>query len=69
MNLSTELLSQFAKITKQEKPRNKESTVYGTIVEYDGAKYVKIDGSDLLTPISSTTNVKGEDKLPVTIAE
>lgn len=67
MNLSTELLSQFAKITKPTAPKNKETTAYGTIVEYDGAKYVKLDGSDLLTPISSTTNVKGDERVTVTI--
>ncbi|WP_407450079.1 hypothetical protein [Fibrobacter sp.] len=67
MGLSVDLLSQFAKITKQEKPKNKETTVYGTIVEYNGGKYVKLDGSDLLTPISSTTNVKGDERVTVTI--
>ena len=36
MGLSNDLLSQFAKITKDEKQTKKETTVYGTTVENNG---------------------------------
>ena len=53
MALSHELISQFAKIVKDNKKQNAESTVYGTIVtDGNGNKYVKLDGSDQLTPLT-----------------
>ena len=53
MALSHELISQFAKIVKEDKKSNSESTVYGTVVtDGNGNKYVKLDGSDQLTPLS-----------------
>ena len=67
MALSTELLSQFAKVTKDETKTKSDTTVYGTVVEQNGVKYVQIDGSDLLTPISSTTNVEDKERVTVMI--
>lgn len=53
MALSHEILSQFAKLVTKDNNKNAESTVYGTIVvDSDGNKYVKLDGSDQLTPLS-----------------
>lgn len=53
MGLSYELLSQFAKLVTKNDNANVESTVYGTIVvDSEGNKYVKLDGSDQLTPLS-----------------
>ena len=65
MSLSSDLISQFAKITKNEKKRNVESTVYGTIVDYDDSFYVRLDGSDLLTPIASTAEVRSGERVTV----
>ena len=68
MSLSNELISQFAKLAvKKDDNKPSETTVFGTIVEYDGGKYLKIDGSDRLTPISSTTNVKPDDRVTAII--
>lgn len=54
MTLSHELLSQFAKLVNKDKKTNAETTVYGTIVvDGSGNKYVKLDGSDQLTPLSN----------------
>lgn len=54
MALSHELLSQFAKLVTKDKKTNVETTVYGTIVvDGSGNKYVKLDGSDQLTPLSN----------------
>lgn len=65
MGLSNDLLFQFAKITKDEKQTKKETTVYGTTVENNGKTYVKIDGSDLLTPASTTINTKNGERVTV----
>ena len=53
MTLSHELISQFAKIVKNDKKQSAESTIYGTVVtDGNGNKYVKLDGSDQLTPLT-----------------
>lgn len=67
MGLSNDLISQFVKATNDNTETKSESTVYGTIVEYAGEKYVKFDGSDLLTPITSTTNIDDGERVTVTI--
>lgn len=67
MVLSEDLLSMFAKATKDEKPKDRESTVYGKVVEYDGNKYVKLDGSELLTPVDSTTAMEDGERVTVLI--
>ena len=67
MNLSNELLTQFAKITNDNKKDKKESTVYGTTVDHNGSIYVRLDGSDLLTPILSTADAKPNERVTVMI--
>ena len=67
MALSTDLISQFVKITNDDKKKNTETTVYGTIVKDDGRTFVKIDGSDTLTPVSSTTNTFDGERVTVMI--
>lgn len=59
MGLSSEIISQFVKSTNDAKKETpKEATVYGTAVKVDGKTYVKIDGSELLTPVKTTVTVK-----------
>lgn len=67
MGLSHDLISEFVKITndKQEKP--KEGTVYATIVGSGDDKYVKIDGSNLLTPMDTTTDIEDGERVTVMI--
>ena len=67
MALSNDLISQFVKVTQDKDGTKKESTAYGKIVESNGVKYVQLDGSDLLTPIETTTVVHDEDRVMVTI--
>lgn len=69
MALSNDILTQFAKAVKKEDQRKKESTAYGTVVEYNGEKYVKLDGSDLLTPVKTTSSVENDDRVMVTIKD
>lgn len=67
--LTAELLSEFVKeTTKTEDKRfKKDQNVYGTTVEYDGKIYVKIDGSDILTPVNTTVSLKGGERVILTI--
>lgn len=67
MGLSSDLISQFAKITNDNTETKKDLMVYGTIVEYNGSKWVRLDGSDLLTPIETTTNTADGDRVTVEI--
>lgn len=66
MDLSNELISQFAKLTNNNgKNKSSETTVYATTVEYDGQMYVKIDGSEQLTPVETTTEIQNDQRVTV----
>lgn len=67
MPLSSELVSQFAKLASNKPKEEKESTVYGTTAIQNGNKYVKLDGSELLTPASFTTNIADGERVTVLI--
>ena len=67
MSLTSDLISQFVKATNDKTESKKESTVYGTAVENNGSMYVKLDGSDLLTPMSTTVKVTNGERVMVTI--
>lgn len=67
MSLSSDLVSQFAKMAQPAKKEQTETTVYGTVVVYEGATYVKLDGSDLMTPIETTTDVKSGERVTVMV--
>ena len=67
MSLSSELIDQLVKVTQNTEPRDKDNTAYGTVVIMGSKKYVKIDGSDLMTPVSSTVAVENGDRVIVTI--
>lgn len=68
MELSSELISQFVKVTKDEPAPSNGTTVTGTATLYGGKIYVQLDGSDQLTPVlSSTAGVKDGDRVTVLI--
>lgn len=67
MSLSNDVISQFVKVTNDNVETKQETTVYGTTVEYNGSIYVRIDGSDLLTPISTTAHTKAGERVTVLI--
>lgn len=70
MELSAELISQFAKITNDNKfDKKTEATMFGTVKLYDGVYYVQLDGSDLLTPVTTTTNVVAGERVTVMIKD
>ena len=68
MDLNSILVSEFAKITNDNKETvNEGTTVYGTYrVDGDGA-YVQIDGSDTRTPVVTTASAKSGDRVTVLI--
>lgn len=69
MGLSNDLISQFVKVTKDNTKQKTESTVYGETVYYKGETYVRLDGSELLTPVKSTTDTIPGDRVSVMIKD
>lgn len=69
MTLPSELVAEFAKITNDGKDSRKEVTVYGTISVQNGVNYVKLDGSDELTPVTSTVSIKDGERVIVTLKQ
>lgn len=77
MELPHDIISQFAKVISKDKKQNSESTVYGTVkTDANGNKYVQLDGSDQLTPLSddnrplidfATATTKDGDRVSVLI--
>lgn len=69
MALSKNLISDFVKATTDDKKTAEETTLYGTIVEYDGSKYVRLDGSDMLTPYTATVAAKAGERVRVSVGK
>lgn len=69
MSLSSDLISEFVKVTKDDEKPKSETIVYGTTVVYDGSTYVKLDGSELLTPVSTTSATENGERVTVMIKD
>ena len=69
MGLSSDLISEFVKVTKDDEKPKSETIVYGTTVVYEGSTYVKLDGSELLTPVSTTSATKNGERVTVMIKD
>lgn len=67
MSLSSDLISQFVKTTNDTKKTNEATTLYGTATKFNGKMYAKLDGSDRLTPIDTTVDVKEGERVTVLI--
>lgn len=67
MELSKELIKSFAKITNDKSSEKKDSFVYGTARKSGTNLYVKFDGSDIYTPVSSVVDVENENRVMVMI--
>ena len=65
--MSSDLISQFVKITKDEDKTKKETTVYGTARIRNGVTYVQIDGSELLTPVAESAGANDGERVTVLI--
>ena len=67
MKLSKNLISEFVKITNNTTKTKTETTVYGSIVKNGASTYVKLDGSDILTPVSTTADTQDGERVTVLI--
>lgn len=69
MSLSNDLISQLVKAAKPVEKKPTEATVYGTAVVQDGVQYVQLDGSSVLTPVSSTVKIRNGERVVVQIKD
>lgn len=67
MDLSNQLLKSFAEVTNDTPVSGTEATVYGKIKMLDDNTYVVIDGSESLTPVTSTVKVSDGDRVIVSL--
>ena len=68
MALSKSLVQQFAKLTAK-KDEQTEETLKGTVRIVNNTKYVQLDGSDILTPVSTTVEIKDDERVKVLIKD
>ncbi len=69
MGLSSDLITQFIKSTRDSSKKTNEDSVYGVVSEQDGEMYVKLDGSDVYTPVVSTVKIKDGDRVVVRVKD
>ena len=67
MDLSRNIIKKYVEVATPVEVTENDKTSFGTIVGEGDELYVKLDGSDALTPISSTIDVRDGDRVLVLI--
>jgi hypothetical protein len=67
MGLSNDLVSQFVKVTKDTNEKKRSTTVYGTLVKVGETVGVMLDGSEVITPVSTLADYSEDDRVMVNI--
>ena len=67
VDLSRNIIKRYVQVASPEKITSNSETVYGTVVNEGETLYVKIDGSNILTPVSSTIDIKADDRVLVLV--
>ena len=67
MALNPELITQLVKATNDRGRGNQNYTVYGTVTNDGDRNYVKMDGSELSTPIETTVEINEGDRVIVEV--
>lgn len=67
MGLSNDLVSQFVKVTKDTDEKKRNTTVYGTLVKVGNTTGVMLDGSEVITPVSTLADYTEGDRVMVNI--
>lgn len=68
MQLSADLVSKFVKATKDTKTQD-GTTMYGTVVMQNGTPYVRLDGSEILTTVTSMADVHSLERVMVLVKD
>lgn len=69
MALSQELITQFAKLVDNVDEKDKGETIRGTYQKIGDIEYVRLDGSDILTPVNSTVEAENGERVQVLIKD
>ena len=69
MALSNQIASQFAKLVTDNKKNTEGSTLNATYKKIGDIEYVQLDGSDILTPVTSTVVADQDDRVKVLIKD
>ncbi len=69
MALSQELITQFAKLVDNVDEKDKGETIRGTYQKIGNIEYVRLDGSDILTPVNSTVEAENGERVQVLIKD
>lgn len=67
MEIDSNLLKEFAKMTNDSEVKSETKYLRGTIVKTSGGKYVQLDGSTTATPIAEIVDVEEGDRVLVSI--
>ena len=67
MKLTSELVDAFAALVNGNTEKSADVNAYGTASMVDGKTYVKMDGSDLLVPASTTVKVSDNERVRILI--
>ena len=67
MDLSRNVIKRYVAVTSQEKVTSNSDTRYGTVVSEGDELFVMIDGSNILTPVSSTIDLREGDRVLVLV--
>ena len=68
MALSNDLIKKFVDLTNESNNTPKKETyLYGTVHRQNNETYVKIDGSDILTPVANIVDSQNGDRVMLTI--
>lgn len=63
MELDSRLLRQFAEVANGNRETGEaENTAYGTVVKNGEVTYVRLDGTELLTPVSMAMDAEDGDR-------
>ena len=65
IELSNALVREFAEVMEVPQTEKTEKFLYGTIKNNGESSYVKFDGSDFLTPITSAMGYEDGDRVMV----
>lgn len=67
MDLSRNIIKRYVAVATPEKITSNSETVYGTVVSEGEELFVMIDGSSILTPVSSNIDLKEGDRVLVLV--
>ena len=68
-DLSNKIIKEFASVTNDTVAKHEGAIVYGEISIVDEDTFIKIDGSDILTPCTSTVKVKSGHRVIATVKD